>query len=99
MSSSAGVYLGDLESTCELLKFNFPLPFLLQISSSNTVRKFQQIFFSIANLSATLGEYKKYFTATVTLKIRELMYFFLFLCFRNDWQLPTNKPSSSTPRH
>lgn len=67
MSSSAGVYLGDVEGTCELLKFNFPLPFLLQISSSNTVRKFQQIF-STANLLTTLDEYKKYFAATVTVK-------------------------------
>lgn len=66
MSFSAGVYLGDLVSTCELLKFNFPLPSLLQISSSNTVRNFSRI--SVANLSTTFAEYKKYFAATVTLK-------------------------------
>lgn len=39
MSFSAGVYLGDLESTCGLPEFNFPLPSLLQISRSNRVRK------------------------------------------------------------
>lgn len=74
MSSSAGVYLGDLESTCELLKFNFPLPFLLQISSSNTVRKFQQIF------HCQLVHYpwwiQKVLCCNCNTKIRELMYFF-----------------------
>lgn len=39
MSFSADVCLGDLESTCELPEFHFPLPSLLQISSSNRVRK------------------------------------------------------------
>lgn len=71
MSSSAGVYLGDLESTCELLKFNFPLPFLLQISSSNTVRKFQQIF--RCQLVRYAWWIQKVLYCNCNTKIRELM--------------------------
>lgn len=78
MSFSAGVYLGDLESTCELLKFNFPLPFLLQISSSNTVWNFQQ------NFRCQHVHYpcwiQKVLDYNYNTKIRELMYF-SFFCF------------------
>lgn len=69
MSSSAGVYLGDLESTCELLNLTS-----LSLLSCKLVVQIQSEYFnrfSIANLSTTLGEYKKILYYHCNAKIRD----------------------------